>query len=209
MSSRLGVYIFDSGVTFAIAKQAPVGVVIMAHSHRLSRVYSWDTNTDTFVPGQFLKARAQVLDISDDGKYFSYHAENSYSRGENRYSCISKLLYFTALAYFPGRNLVEFQSRFTVVARKPVLSQIGLHKGHPGLEWITPNCPFKIVQYEEERQIGIRDEAIDSRLHRKIWSFGLDLIAEKVKSKEQKVLATFPTHEDLIEIKPPDWAKVW
>lgn len=45
-------------LTFAIAKNAPVGVVIETYTSRYSRIHRWDLETDTVTPGQFLKGRA-------------------------------------------------------------------------------------------------------------------------------------------------------
>lgn len=59
-----------------LAAEAPVGALIRTGSDRLAQMILWDTETDDFEPGQWLRAHVApaTADISPDGELFVYEA---------------------------------------------------------------------------------------------------------------------------------------
>ncbi len=91
-------------LSFAIASEAPIGVVIASYAARHSQMYLWNTDTDEFTAGQFLKGRSYVQSISADGVYVAYSAD-TLSRRVWSFHAVSKPPYYTALAFFPTHHL--------------------------------------------------------------------------------------------------------
>lgn len=214
----------NTRVTFAIAADEPVGIVIAAFNSRLSRIYQWDLSTDTFTPGQFLKGRATVETISDDGRLFAYRAD-AYHKIEQSYSCISRTPFFTALAFFPHHSCtyasIEFQidGNILVVSEQEDLPWVkGYHLIH---ERITPGFPGKILrrasqeeldrihQRHRERQTWLSQSPTeDPRRNRTLFVTGNKILTSTGIPGERKLLAEF-LREPFEAIEPPDWAHKW
>jgi len=136
-------------LTIGIARDEPIGVVVAAFSGRLSRMYLWDTKSDEFTPGQFLKGRAFVIDISPDAKYMVYHA-HAFHKKEQEYLAISHPPYFSAVGFFPVHFTRGFDANF-VDSKTLRLSaerrELSFVKGYDKiLERIEPNCPLTIIR---------------------------------------------------------------
>ena len=217
----------NSRVTFAIAREKPLGVVIATYNSKLSRVFHWDLTTDTFTPGQFLKARANVLAISADGKYFGYQAE-SYRKGGESYVCVAKLGWFTALAFFPNpfycpSPIIEFLDSGDIFVYSL--------RNHPGVsrvfpiqpDRITPGFEHQILRNWNEKQpnllkqwlerIGLKSSSTwndqnDTHKYRVITARGNELFADSLVTDTEVLLAKFVT-EAFVEMPPPDWVKEW
>jgi hypothetical protein len=88
-----------------LARDAPVGVVIRRGPSKQSRLILWDTSTDSFTPGQWLKARVyeRRCDLSPDGRLLIYFALDGYweSPTHGSYTAVSRPPYFTALGLWP------------------------------------------------------------------------------------------------------------
>jgi hypothetical protein len=200
-------------LTYAIAKDASVGVVIAKYSGKLSRMYRWDLDTDTFTAGQFVKASATVEDISPDGRYVAYYAE-AFHRREQSYIAVGQVPYFTALAFFPTFHLNWFHANFEGNERLSLGTRRYDHSYVEGFDLIQdridPGCPFEVVREVTSMEIENADRSYDQRRNRVI---SLDhqnhrLIATDRTSKASKVLGTFD-REPFQAIEPPDWATKW
>lgn len=197
--------------TLAIASSAPIGVISVVMKKGLSRIFLWDIGTDKITPGQFLKGDALVQDITSDGKYFSYTAYNYYrpnyfSDGTShqrpqRYTCVARPPYFTALAFFPTDEYsvsgINFLNDETMIVQAHNASGID--------DRICPDCPLSI-----DRNTG---------LIRLVGHVAYDFINDRhLIGVDNKIVLR---HEDVDEIvrefsfenfeaiEPPDWAKVW
>ena len=197
-------------ITFAVAQGAPIGVVIAEYSASLSRMWRWDRETDTFAPGQFLKGRAYVADMSKDGRYAVYFAL-VHQRPEEAFIAISHPPYFTALAYFPtspisGEAFFCDDGSLHVRTRPLIATWRGQTEAVP--DRVEPMCPFKITRGEDGKIPLIRSLEDEMRSERQITAEGYDLIATDRKSGDRRVLASFP-REPFQGIESPEWAKVW
>jgi hypothetical protein len=91
-----------------LARTAPVGVILRRGPTQWVQLIKWNTDTDTFEPGQWFKGRIyeDKCDLSPDGKllvYFAHKGGNSFKNpgyGDS-WTAISKPPYFTALALWP------------------------------------------------------------------------------------------------------------
>ena len=200
-------YTFEQ-ITFAIAAEAPVAVLSVSFSGHLSRLYLWNTDTDTFTDGQFLKGRSKIYDISPDGKYFAYYAESFHKQAKS-YIGVAKPPYFSALAFFPTFHMGWSAAEFVG------LGCLKLHTQEPGW-WgdycstenrIEPGCPFKIVE-DIARMNETRTSARDLRHGRQVWTEAQKLMALEDGLEIPVLLKEF-TRVPFRAIEPPDWAKVW
>lgn len=135
-------------LTFAIARDAPVGAVIAAWSSRLSRMYRWDVENDTFEAGQFLKGRSRVLAISPDGKYVVYEADRMSITAIG----VSHVPYFTAKAFFPrpsnNAHIVEFGADGVIdIQTIGYFDRIDHAVKEGFVERVDPDCPFEIKRH--------------------------------------------------------------
>jgi hypothetical protein len=90
-----------------LAREAPVGVILRRGPSQWTQLIKWNTDTDAFEPGQWLKAQILTYscDLSPNGKLLIYGA---YRHGNSRFNpdigdswtAISKPPYFTALVLF-------------------------------------------------------------------------------------------------------------
>ncbi len=220
----------NSRITFAIARDKPLGVLIVEYNSKLSRVFHWDLTTDTFTPGQFLKARANVLAISADGKYFGYKAQ-SYRKGGESYVCVAKLGWFTALAFFP----------YPVYFQSPIIHFLDsgdifvyTERDHPAWfkpAWlsifavapdrVTPGFDHQILRDWNKKQPNLLEQwlerlgfksskAWDNQVNgrRRFFTKSNGLHSVDKLTGIQDLLAEFPKLP-FEEIEPPDWAKEW
>jgi hypothetical protein len=89
-----------------LAKEAPSGVIIRRGPSKWFQIIKWNTDNDTFEPGQWFHGRIdeQRCDLSPDGTKLVYmatryaHVDESIGYG---WIAISKIPYLTALALFP------------------------------------------------------------------------------------------------------------
>lgn len=216
----------NTRVTYAIARDIPMGVVIAAFNSRLSRIYQWNLKDNTFTPGQFLKARAMVMSISADGRYYAYRVEASHKR-EQSYTCIARVPFFTALAFFPhppyDHSVVQFLDNgdiFVLAKRKNLrwVKEYGEVK-----ERIIPGFKNQILRNWKDLNLGFVDQVIarsglslpsswddqqDHHRQRRIWTENDELHVKSLVTGSSSLLAEFP-REPFVEIEPPDWAKQW
>ncbi|MBX7131931.1 MAG: hypothetical protein K1X67_04545 [Fimbriimonadaceae bacterium] len=204
-------------LTLAIARNAPIGVVIAAWSGKLSRMYEWDVERDVFTPGQFVKGRASVLAISPDGKYVAYYAEAHHRRFE-AYVAVSHVPYFTAHALFMQHHLswraAHFAShkklRLLAADYNPIVARYD-----DVVERIDPGCPFKIIRYgwTELHKRGITIEhhnrscVEDDARERQVARQGSELV-EVMRNGQSRTIVAFPK-EKFEEIVAPEWAQTW
>lgn len=189
-------------LTLAIAKDAPIGVVCVVMKAGLSRLFLWDTDTDTFTPGQFLKADAVIQSISSDGKYFGYTAYSHY-RQPQRYVCIARPPYFTALAFFPTSSLSRAGINFADDSR--VIVNADNDTSVP--DEIKASCPFE-VDRESMLRLAISSQCDDSRNKRFIWG-EKDSVIEKLEVEgSERIIRTFD-FEYFQGVETPDWARIW
>lgn len=200
-------YTFEQ-ITFAIAADAPVAVLSVSFNGRLSRLYQWDTDTDLFTPGQFLKGRSEIYDISPDGKYFAYYAE-SFNRQAKSYIAIAKPPYFTALAYFPTHHLVVKSAEFDGTNKlKLSTAEPGWWGDHSSTEnRIEPGCPFEIEKVSLKMN-ETRTSARDHRNCREVWTEGKKLLTLVDGAESPTMIKEF-TRVPFAAIEPSDWAKKW
>jgi len=202
-------------LSFAVAREEPVGVIIAGWSGRLSRMYRWDLESDAITPGQFVKARASVLAISPNGKYVVYYAEALRKRGQ-AYVALSHLPYFTAKAlwaqYSNGIRTARFLSNS--------LLEVGINRGFDeelsiSNDRVDPGCPMEIKRINYPSPIERPDKfqgdtslVGDTARNREIRAEQMELVEYKLPEMTRRVLATFPK-EPFEEVVPPDWARRW
>jgi len=139
-----------------LAREAPVGVILRRGPSQWVQLIRWQTDTDTFEPGQWFRGRIyeHKCDLSPDGRllvYFAKKSGNSFRHPDygDAWTAISRPPYFTALALWPvwrtwyGGGL--FRSNHTVW-----LNHHPATKPHPdhqpdGLE------PIRITRQRERR----------------------------------------------------------
>ena len=96
---------FAARIHVLLASSAAVGVVIRRGPSKQVCTILWDRKTDQFRVGQWLKGRIyeRRCDISPDGKYLIYFAQNGKwsSEAKGSWTAISKPPYLKALAIFP------------------------------------------------------------------------------------------------------------
>lgn len=104
-----------------LAREAPVGVIFRRGPSRWVQLIRWNTETDEFEPGQWLKGRVyeRRCDLSPDGRLLGYFALAP--RGDTySYTAISRPPYFTALAIWfkedcwSGGGLFESNHEFLI-----------------------------------------------------------------------------------------------
>ena len=92
-----------------LARAAPIGVIFRRGPSRWVQVIHWNTDTDTFTPGQWFHGRIyeKRSDLSPSGDLLIYAArkEKAYTYGDKEYmpswTAISRPPYLTALALWP------------------------------------------------------------------------------------------------------------
>lgn len=88
-----------------LASHADRGVILRQGPSRQFCMIGWDTKTDTFEVGQWVKNKiyTDVCDISPDGRHFLYFILDGRwdSPAKGTYTAISRVPYFTALALYP------------------------------------------------------------------------------------------------------------
>jgi hypothetical protein len=86
-----------------LAREAPVGVIFRRGPSKWVQILRWDTEADTFTPGQWFHGRIyeRECDLSPDGRLLLYVAtDHKYLRAssyDNNWTAVSKLPYLTAL----------------------------------------------------------------------------------------------------------------
>lgn len=201
-----------TSLSFAIARNAPIGVIIAAWSGRLSRMYHWNLETDEIQPGQFLKGCASVEDISMDGRFVAYHAQTFHRRIES-YIGISRVPYFTALAFFPVYPLswysVGFEPGKTLRIFIPPPSQFLPEESRRLLQHfrVDAGSPFK-MQYDAASFEPRDDRHTDHVKKRLLRADASELTLFRVTQRGETPIFRFPK-ETFQEIKTPVWARVW
>lgn len=86
-------------LSVCIAREAPVAVILRRGPSKWVRLIRWDMETDTFEPGQWLHGRIPQCDLSPDGRYLAYFADDFRPhRHSEAWIAISRPPYLTALA---------------------------------------------------------------------------------------------------------------
>lgn len=196
-------------VSFALAAFEPVGVVVVAFSNRLSRVYRWDLQTDTFAPGQFVKARARVHDLSMDGRYVAYEAyladyDHSAADIADSYLGIAHVPYFTAVAFFPALRAYEpcirFRDEHWVDVRTGPVRDSGRL-----VERIESGSRFSFCRDRVPDRLPSSQR--DPHGDRIVFSVGGSIYV-RVEGGPSQLLHTFE-RTPFDEVPPPEWAKRW
>ena len=204
-------------LSFAIAPKARVGVIIASFSGKLSRMYSWDLDTDQVTKGQFLKGRSKVLDLSANGKYVAYYVE-AFHRNAQSWIGLSHPPYYTALAFLPTNHLFQRDAYFT---------HDGTFIFHTEEQWrywegdppppttrIDAGCPFSIKPESHVRRVmkSLKDsrseEAIDAKRNRVLVARGNSILSRSLPLREESPLLTFE-REPFESIKTPTEFRVW
>lgn len=200
----------DPCLTFAVAAKAGAGAVVASFSGKHSRMYSWNLDSDTFVPGQFVKARVRVLDISPNGKFVAYYAEAFHDPAQ-AWIAISKPPYFTALGFFPHHHIVQMHAYFEEDGTFHYNTAGQTNATIPRELWprirVTPHCPFRIV-HENYTETELRISAVDPARKRNLAARNLMLVAEDWKTKEEQVLRRFE-REPFSEVVTPPKFRAW
>jgi hypothetical protein len=174
-------------------------------------MHRWDLETDTFQAGQFVKARAYVVDISPDGKYVAYRADH-YDARIQCYLAVAHGGYFTALAFFPTSIIgywdIRFEEGKLFVATDPDFRQ----RRPPGKlydsERITQGCPFEIV-FRAPPNGTPQAEAVDDEPRNRTVAVDGDLLVATDKSTNlRSFVGAFP-REPFQATEPADWVKAW
>ena len=90
------------------AREAPMAAILRRGPSKQVRLISWNTDTDSFEGGQWLKGRIyeRRCDLSPDGRYLIYFAANH--KGQHfSWTSISRPPYLTALAFWPKGDCWE------------------------------------------------------------------------------------------------------
>lgn len=106
-----------------LAREAPVGVVFRRGPSKWVQIIKWNTETDTFEPGQWFHGRIYEnrCDLSPDGKLLVYFASDQRPLSKSirpdvgvgqAWTAISKPPYLTALAIWPNGGTWEGGSLF-------------------------------------------------------------------------------------------------
>ncbi len=201
-------------ITARIAENEPKGVVIAASSGRLSRLYLWDTESDEFTPGQFLKGRAFVLDISPDAKYIVYRAHKFHTKAQE-FLAISHPPYFSALAFFPLHFINGSHAQFVGpktlrlrAVRRDLNDRID---GYDEIvDRIEPNCPLTIFREKQRliQPISTTNPLRDSRHSRYIITENMTLYQSENEDGPWEEIKSFHK-EEFQNIETPQWALRW
>lgn len=97
-----------------LARAAPVGVIFRRGPSKRVQLLHWNTDTDTFTPGQWFHGRIyeKRSDLSPSGELLIYSTQKSSTRIQQgdgyseSWTAISKPPYLTALALWPNRSSV-------------------------------------------------------------------------------------------------------
>lgn len=158
---------------------APVCVIARTGPRNWTQLILWNTETDEFTPGQWIRGRVISLSFSRDGKYIATNVESAKCAPNSThtgYSIISKPPYFTALEIwigmshnspgdvYPLRAYVEFGSDDVIYHRE------GKHKINA-----KNQSPF---QYAVKNRQSYRDRYSQEEM---------DNILENLKSKFKKI----------------------
>ena len=112
---------FSARLHVVLARDAPLGVVFRRGPSKQVCTILWDRKTDKFSVGQWLKGRIyeRRSDISQDGKYLIYFAQNGKwsSEVKGSWTAISKAPYLKAVAIFPKGDCWNGGGLFTSAIR--------------------------------------------------------------------------------------------
>lgn len=96
-------------ISVLLASESPVGVIVRRGPSRWFQIIRWDTQTDTFVDGQWHNGRFYVdeSDLSPDGALLIYMAMNAHwgRTGQVWLTAISRVPYLTSLISWNKGNL--------------------------------------------------------------------------------------------------------
>lgn len=186
-------------------------------------MYSWDLATNRITPGQFVKARADVLAISPDGKYVVYFADAKH-KIDQAYIGISHVPFFTSHALFKQFTCGTRAARFVSNDRLELCTEhfdATWIKGNASVhERIDPGCPFTIARFdagdgnldqwpdwagEHPRNPS---EATIRHGSRIFAATNCQIVGCNLPNGERRVIAEFE-REAFEPIEPPDWARGW
>ena len=106
------------------AQNSPIALIVRKSNQGQSwELIKWNMETDTFTSGQWLLKKQLFVDgcaISPDGEYF-YWIYNTYQQHPvDTHIGISKIPYFTALAYGSGTSGRWYACKFDSETYKPI-----------------------------------------------------------------------------------------
>jgi hypothetical protein len=167
-------------VFFILARNAPVGVVFRRGPSDWTEVLKWNTENDTFEPGQWFRGRIyeRRCDLSPDGSLLIYFVRKITGRTlkDHEYTyawtAVSKPPYLTALALWPKGDCWHgggmFASNNTIVLNhKPQVA-----KPHP------KHLPTAMHVRLRDNVCGEDDPIFSERLERDGWELKQEWVVE-------------------------------
>ncbi len=151
-----------------LARDAPVGVIFRRGPSKRVQIIHWDTDTDTFTPGQWFHGRIyeRRSDLSPNGELLIYAAkkEKPYIHGDKDYmpswTAISRPPYLTALALWPCFSSVGGGLFFSDT--KVWLNHYGFPQPH------SSHLPQGIYAYNSPEDV-LEEVMLHRRLERDGW----------------------------------------
>ncbi len=173
-----------------LAREAPIGVIFRRGPAKRVQLLHWNTDTDTFTPGQWLHGRIyeKRSDLSPNGKLLVYAArkEQAYTRRDEPYrpawTAISKPPYVTALALW--LDSISFGGGLFFSDTKVWLNHDGHPEPHPG------HVPQGIYAYNSASDVS-EEVLLNRRLERDGWRHIQELQGEQAPSIHEK---PYPDH---------------
>jgi hypothetical protein len=151
-----------------LAREAPYAVVFRRGPSKSVLVLRWNTETDTFEEGQWLKGRIyeRRCDLSPDGTLLIYFAAN-YKKPLLSWTAVSRMPYLTALALWPkgdgwgGGGHFEARDRIALNHRD---DELALAEGFRVPKWMT------VTQFGAHPGWGEDNPIWAARLERDGWT---------------------------------------
>jgi hypothetical protein len=202
------------------ARGSPVCVIARRGPTRYSRLILWDTENDTFTPGQWFRGHLQYATMTNDGRYMAIGIMGARPRyGENveQVAVICRPPYITALeAWFGGLCVMG-------LAFLPNDDLVLPSKSMPHKMLATSNCPFKRIeetkipgavdrwlQYDCDHDWIInaqRGPALGVDQKRRLIAFEDGCVFVEEGEQRRLLFDTNPMKFEKIEA--PDWARDW
>lgn len=184
---------------FVLAKDAPVGAIFRRGPNKWVQTIKWNTNSDTFEPGQWFCGRIyeKRCDLSPDGSKLVYFAQKMTWKARNdreyttNWTAVSKLPYLTALALWPKGSNSDGGGTFisnTELRLNHCRSQSTPHPAH------LPQGLTVLDNGDSDALLGWDEPVLGRRLERDGWSAVQAMAAELAASPyEQELTARIKT----------------
>jgi hypothetical protein len=201
------------------ARSAPVCVIIRRGPSGYSQMVMWNTETDEFTPGQWIRGRVTNASLSSDGRFMALAISNARKRDVDyvcEISTICKPPYFTALEvwlgcyWFDAPRFLEDDTiaypegcEHVVNAKGPCPFKHVARESLPPQE--LPAAPDIFGQETAVFEGWGSGTGIDQQ-GREIWASGGRVFA-RAGGEERMLFDANPYEFEPIEA--PDWAKDW